>query len=171
MTAYHTYTIDFTISIDEDLEEFTTVELEICLKLIYAGCAANISGPPENCYPAEDPEWELESLKSVIRSPSITLTAPAPVQVWAAINSNPLIFPDSKGVALLEPFVKGWEKGQIDASRLALGRAIVKFSKSKELEKTYEKYDWNLLIADVRRKEAYKPGDSKARRKRQKSFR
>lgn len=65
----------------------------------------------------------------------------------------------------------GGEKGQIDASRLALARAIVNFSKSKELEKTYEVYDWSLLIADVRRKEAYKPGDSKARRKRQKSFR
>ncbi len=65
----------------------------------------------------------------------------------------------------------GGEKGQIDASRLALARAIVKFSKSKELEKTYDEYDWSLLVADVRRKEAYKPGDSKARRKRQKSFR
>lgn len=65
----------------------------------------------------------------------------------------------------------GGEKGQVEASRLALARAIVKFSKSKELEKTYEEYDWSLLIADVRRKEAYKPGDSKARRKRQKSFR
>jgi hypothetical protein len=28
-----------------------------------------------------------------------------------------------------------------------------------------------MLIADVRRKEAYKPGDSKARRKRQTSYR
>ena len=65
----------------------------------------------------------------------------------------------------------GGEKGQIEASRLALGRAIVKFSKSKELEKTYDVYDWSLLVADVRRKEAYKPGDSKARAKRQKSFR
>lgn len=65
----------------------------------------------------------------------------------------------------------GGEKGQVEASRLALARAIVKFSKSKELESAYEDYDWNLLVADVRRKEAYKPGDSKARRKRQKSFR
>jgi len=60
-------------------------------------------------------EWELDSLKSVIKSPSITLAAPAPVQVWAAVNSTPLIFPDSNGVKLLEPFIKGWEKGQIDA--------------------------------------------------------
>ena len=65
----------------------------------------------------------------------------------------------------------GGEKGQIDASRLALTRAILEFSKSKELEKQFTDYDWSLLVADVRRKEANKPGDSKARAKRQKSFR
>jgi len=65
----------------------------------------------------------------------------------------------------------GGEKGQVEAARLALAKAIVKFTKSTELEDAYYDYDRNLLIADVRRKEAYKPGDSKARRKRQKSFR
>ncbi len=65
----------------------------------------------------------------------------------------------------------GGERGQIEAARLALARAILSFSKSKELEKVFSDYDWSLLVADVRRKEAYKPGDSKARRKRQKSFR
>ena len=65
----------------------------------------------------------------------------------------------------------GGEKGQIDASRIALARAIVKFTKSKDLEIAYDNYDKNLLIADVRRKEARKPGDSKARAKRQTSYR
>jgi len=65
----------------------------------------------------------------------------------------------------------GGEKGQIEASRLALARAIVKATGSEELRKTFIEYDRNLMIADVRRKEAYKPGDSKARRKRQKSYR
>jgi len=65
----------------------------------------------------------------------------------------------------------GGARGQVEAARLALARAIIKFSKSKELEKEFENYDWSLLVADVRRKEAYKPGDSKARAKRQKSFR
>lgn len=65
----------------------------------------------------------------------------------------------------------GGEKGQIEAARLALARAIVEFSKSTELKKIYIEYDRNLLIADVRRKEAYKPGDSKARKRRQKSYR
>lgn len=65
----------------------------------------------------------------------------------------------------------GGEKSQIEASRLALARAIVEFTKSKDVEKEFFNYDRNLLIADVRRKESYKPGDSKARAKRQTSYR
>ena len=65
----------------------------------------------------------------------------------------------------------GGEKSQIEASRLALARAIVSFTKNKDLEKAFLEYDRGLLVADVRRKETYKPGDSKARRKRQKSYR
>ena len=65
----------------------------------------------------------------------------------------------------------GGEKGQIEASRLALARAISAFKNSKELEEAFESYDRNLLVADVRRKETRKPGDSKARAKRQLSKR
>jgi small subunit ribosomal protein S9 len=65
----------------------------------------------------------------------------------------------------------GGEKGQIEAARIALSKAILNFSKSEQLEKAFFDYDRNLLVADVRRKESYKPGDSKARRKRQKSYR
>ncbi len=65
----------------------------------------------------------------------------------------------------------GGEKSQIEAARLALARSIIKFSGSKKLKEEFLKYDWSLLIADVRRKEAYKPGDSKARKKRQTSYR
>lgn len=65
----------------------------------------------------------------------------------------------------------GGIKSQIEASRLALARAIVKFTENKDLEKAFLDYDRALLIADVRRKEAYKPGDSKARKKRQSSKR
>ena len=68
--------------------------------------------------------------------------------------------------------VKGSGKeSQIAASRLAIARALVEFTKSEGLKKDFGDYDKNLLIADTRRKEACKPGDSKARRKRQKSFR
>ncbi|MEK6897400.1 MAG: 30S ribosomal protein S9 [Nanoarchaeota archaeon] len=65
----------------------------------------------------------------------------------------------------------GGEKGQIEAARLSIARAMIKFTENKELEKAFLDYDRNLLVADVRRKEAYKPGDSKARRKRQTSYR
>jgi small subunit ribosomal protein S9 len=65
----------------------------------------------------------------------------------------------------------GGEKGRIDAARVALSKAIVEFSKSKELAKAYVEYDRSLMVADIRRKEAYKPGDSKARAKRQSSKR
>jgi small subunit ribosomal protein S9 len=65
----------------------------------------------------------------------------------------------------------GGEKGQIEASRIAIARAMIKFTGNKDLEKAFLDYDRNLLVADVRRKEAYKPGDSKARRKRQTSYR
>jgi small subunit ribosomal protein S9 len=54
---------------------------------------------------------------------------------------------------------------------LAIARALVEFTKNEELKKAFASYDKNLLVADTRRKEAYKPGDSKARKKRQKSFR
>ncbi len=62
MTDYHEYTIDFTLHIDEDTEEFTTIELGIYLKLTYAGDPGRTYGPPEDCYPAESPEWECDSL-------------------------------------------------------------------------------------------------------------
>jgi len=65
----------------------------------------------------------------------------------------------------------GGEKSQVEASRLALARAIIEFTKNKKLGEAFLNYDRTLLIADIRRKEAYKPGDSKARRKRQTSYR
>jgi len=65
----------------------------------------------------------------------------------------------------------GGEKGQIDAARLALAKAIISFSASEELTKAFLEYDRTLLVADIRRKETYKPGDSKARKKRQSSKR
>jgi small subunit ribosomal protein S9 len=65
----------------------------------------------------------------------------------------------------------GGGKSQIDAARVALAKAIVEFTKSKKLSEAFLNYDRNLLVADVRRKEACKPGDSKARKKRQTSYR
>tara|TARA_Y100000310_G_scaffold117763_1_gene116495 strand:+ start:2461 stop:2865 length:405 start_codon:yes stop_codon:yes gene_type:complete len=60
---------------------------------------------------------------------------------------------------------------RIEAARLSIARAIVKFTENNDLRGAYLIYDRNLLVADTRRKEAYKPGDSKARSMRQSSKR
>jgi len=65
----------------------------------------------------------------------------------------------------------GGTEGQIEAARLAIAKSLVALTKSEKLKKAYQEYDKNLLVADIRRKEPYKPGDSKARSKRQKSYR
>ena len=59
---------------------------------------------------------------------------------------------------------------QADASRLAIGKSLVKHN--KKLEKVFLDYDRQLLVADVRRKEPSKPNrHGQARSKRQKSYR
>lgn len=65
----------------------------------------------------------------------------------------------------------GGLSSQVEAARLAIARAIMAFTKSDELKRAYIVYDRNMVVADTRRKEAYKPGDSKARAKRQTSYR
>ena len=61
----------------------------------------------------------------------------------------------------------GGKESQIQAARLAIAKALVSLTKKPELKEAYLKYDRHMLIADVRRKEQRKPGDSKARAKRQ----
>ena len=65
----------------------------------------------------------------------------------------------------------GGKEAQIEAARLAIARALLYISNSDNLKKAFISYDRNLLVPDSRRKEARKPGDSKARAKRQKSYR
>ena len=66
----------------------------------------------------------------------------------------------------------GGMASQAEASRLAIAKALVIFSKSEKLKETFLKYDRTLLVADVRRKESAKPNrHGQARAKRQKSYR
>lgn len=65
----------------------------------------------------------------------------------------------------------GGSSSRVEATRLAIARAIVEFTKNDELKSAFVSYDRNMLVADIRRKESYKPGDSKARAKRQTSYR
>jgi small subunit ribosomal protein S9 len=66
----------------------------------------------------------------------------------------------------------GGMSSQSDASRLAIAKGLVEFSKNTKLKEDYLNYDRNLLVADVRRKESAKPNrHGQARAKRQKSYR
>lgn len=103
------------------------------------------------------------------------------------INSNLLenYTPESARLKIMEPLILsgdlikkfnisikvmggGWSS-QTEAVRLAIGRCLVESNNS--LKEIFLKYDRNLLIADIRRKEVCKPNDSKARAKRTKSYR
>ena len=65
----------------------------------------------------------------------------------------------------------GGKEAQIEAARVGLARALLKITESETLRKAFITYDRNLIVEDFRRKETRKPGDSKARAKRQKSYR
>jgi small subunit ribosomal protein S9 len=65
----------------------------------------------------------------------------------------------------------GGTSSQVEAARLAIAKSMYEFTKNEDLKRALLAYDRNILIADTRRKEACKPGDSKARAKRQTSFR
>lgn len=65
----------------------------------------------------------------------------------------------------------GGYMSQAEAVRLAMSRALLEYTNDKALKETFLNYDRQLMVADVRRKEMYKPNDSKARAKRQKSYR
>lgn len=64
----------------------------------------------------------------------------------------------------------GGVMSQADASRLAIGRALAAVGGEK-IRQVLLDYDRAFLVADTRRKEQRKPNDSKARAKRQKSYR
>lgn len=85
--------------------------------------------------------------------------------------SEPLVLAGdtAKKVDLKVKVGGGGVNGQSDAIRLAIARALV--AHDNKLRKVFNDYDRLLLVADVRRKEVCKPNDSKARAKRQKSYR
>jgi len=61
--------------------------------------------------------------------------------------------------------------GQAVSARSAIAKALVKYSKDKNLEKKFREYDRLLLVDDPRRKESKKPLGKGARKKRQKTKR
>ncbi|MEM1607023.1 MAG: 30S ribosomal protein S9 [Candidatus Bathyarchaeia archaeon] len=61
--------------------------------------------------------------------------------------------------------------GQAEAARMAIARALVKWSKSASLKSAFLKFDRTLIAGDPRRKEPKKFGGPGARAKDQKSYR
>ena len=86
---------------------------------------------------------------------------------------EPLMIADkiAKKVDISINVIGGGQSSQAEASRLTVAKALVEYSKSSTLKEEFLKYDRHLLVADVRRKEQCKPNVSKARKKRQKSYR
>ena len=106
------------------------------------------------------------------------------------VNSIPLDFiePKMSRLKLREPLILagdiankvdidvrvfgGGITSQAEASRLAIAKALVNFTKNDKLKEIFLNYDRNLLVADVRRKEPAKPNrHGQARAKVQKSYR
>jgi len=65
----------------------------------------------------------------------------------------------------------GGQSSQIDAIRQAIARALVEIAGDEELRDKFVKYDRSMIVSDTRFKETNKPNSSKARAKRQKSYR
>ena len=106
------------------------------------------------------------------------------------INSTPVDFiePKMSRLKLREPLILagdfankvdidvkvigGGITSRAEASRLAIAKALIDFTKSDKLKEVFLNYDRNLLVADVRRKEPAKPNrHGQARAKVQKSYR
>jgi len=112
----------------------------------------------------------LKEGTGVVRVNSVLLDNMQPAIIRDRMR-EPMILADAVGkkVNISVKVNGGGVTSQANAVRLAIARALVVFD--KKLEKDFLEYDRQLLVADVRRKEVCKPNDSKARAKRQKSYR
>ena len=52
--------IEMTVPIIVNKVVLCEFEAAVDIKVLSYGCPAQTYGPPENCYPAEGPEWEVE---------------------------------------------------------------------------------------------------------------
>jgi small subunit ribosomal protein S9 len=61
--------------------------------------------------------------------------------------------------------------GQAEAARIAIARALLKWTKSSHLKTVFYRYDRTMIAGDPRRKEPKKFGGPGARARKQKSYR
>ena len=109
--------------------------------------------------------------KGMVRVNGQSLDTLAPNLVRMKIREPLLLAGDLSSKVHIDVNVSGGGiMSQADASRLAIGRALAAAGGEK-IRQVLLEYDRAFLVADTRRKEQRKPNDSKARAKRQKSYR
>lgn len=114
----------------------------------------------------------LKEGKGVVRINSKLLEHYQPLLSKLKIMEPLMLAPEvSKKVDIDVKVNGGGFQSQTEATRLAIARALVLFSKDKSLRQKFLEYDRHLIIADVRHTEPSKPNDSKPRAARQKSYR
>ncbi|HIH05161.1 TPA: 30S ribosomal protein S9 [Candidatus Woesearchaeota archaeon] len=94
--------------------------------------------------------------------------------LYRAKISEPLVLAGdaAQKVDINVKVIGGGMSSQADAARLAIAKSLVAVNKGSKLRDLFLQYDRNMLVADVRRKEARKPNrHGKARAKVQKSYR
>ena len=87
---------------------------------------------------------------------------------------EPLLHSDEKTWRQLDISVKvsgGGFMGQAEATRTAVARGLLKWTKSARLKTVFEDYDRAMIVGDPRRKESKKFGGPGARARDQKSYR
>jgi len=97
-----------------------------------------------------------------------------PIEVVRMKIMEPLLLAGEKIASSIDAKIYvdgGGIMGQADAARMALARALVKYTGSKELIEIYKAYDRTILAGDPRQTETEKWMRYSARRWRQKAYR
>lgn len=101
-----------------------------------------------------------------------------PIEIWRPevarmkIMEPLLLAEDAWGDVDIDVNVEGGGfMGQAEASRMAIARAIIRWTKSPEIKRSFTNYDRTMLVGDPRRTEPKKFGGPSARTRKQKSYR
>lgn len=112
----------------------------------------------------------LREGKGTVRVNKVLLANYTPVMAKTKIMEPLLLAGDVSKIDIDVRVNGGGQIGQADAARVAIGRALIEHN--KKLQPVFLDYDRQLLVPDVRFKEASKPNrHGNARGKSQKSYR
>lgn len=115
----------------------------------------------------------VRSGKGRVRVNNVPLEIYEPEIARDKIN-EPLLQVDDETLKQIDINVKvsgGGFMGQAEASRMAIARALLKWTKSSRLKTAFMDYDRSMVAGDPRRKEPKKFGGPGARARDQKSYR